>query len=93
MSATHEMILSGHAESGTEEWSCPDCGRRMLLRWPPDFEKFVLEPGDIAAVHVGGKGGLQVGGAAVRPAEAGQVSSPDAQWLRDSGIDWDGESA
>jgi hypothetical protein len=87
------MILSSRAESGAEEWSCPDCGRRILLRWPPDYEKLVLEHGDEDAIHVGGKGGLRVGQATVAPAPAADVRGKDRQWLRDHGIDWDGESA
>lgn len=83
------MVLSGHVEAGGEEWACPRCGRRLLLRWPPQLEKLVLEPGDVTAIHVGGKGGVRAGGitAAPVPAEA------DREWLRDSGIDWDGTSS
>jgi hypothetical protein len=91
--ARHEMILVGSAESGAEEWACPACGRRMMLRWPPDYQKLVLEYGDDTAIHVGGKGGLQVGQAVVTPATAGDVPSDEQQWLRDNGIDWDGASA
>ena len=95
------MILNGQAESGAEEWLCPACGRRVLLRWPPDYEKLVLEHGDETAVHVGGKGGVRIGGFAVTPAPEGpegpapqdSVPSAERQWLRDIGIDWDGESA
>jgi hypothetical protein len=87
------MVLTGRAESGAEEWACPTCGRRMLLRWPPDYEKLVLEHGDDSAIHVGGKGGLRVGQAVVAPASATDVPSAEQQWLRDNGIDWDGESA
>ncbi len=70
----------------------------MLLRWPPSYEKFVLEHGDETAIHVGGKGGLRVGQAVVAPAPEADVPSADMpsaerQWLRDIGIDWDGESA
>ena len=98
MPARHEMILTGSAESGAEEWVCPDCGRRMLLRWPPNYEKLVLEHGDETAIHVGGKGGLRVGQAAVTPAPAADAQAPEVptaerQWLHDIGIDWDGESA
>jgi len=82
----HEMVLSGRVEPGAEEWSCPRCGRRMLLRWPPHFEKLVLEPGDTTAVHVGAKGGVRAGGITAAPVPAGA----DQQWLRDHGIDWDG---
>lgn len=91
--ARHEMILNGRAESGAEEWLCPTCGRRMLFRWPPHYEKLVLEHGDDTAIHVGGKGGLRVGEAMVAPAPAADVPGDERQWLRDNGIDWDGESA
>jgi len=87
------MILNGRTESGAEEWACPTCGRRMLLRWPPDYEKLVLEHGDDSAIHVGGKGGVRVGEFTVAPAPEGDVPSTERQWLRDNGIDWDGESA
>ena len=87
------MVLAGSAESGAEEWVCPSCGRRMLLRWPPDYQKLVLEHGDDTAVHVGGKGGLRVGQAVVAPAVAADVPDAERQWLQDNGMDWDGESA
>ena len=89
----HEMILNGSVESGAEEWACPTCGRRMLLRWPPHYEKLILEHGDEAAIHVGGKGGLRLGQVAVAPASAGEVPEAEQQWLRDNGIDWDDASA
>jgi hypothetical protein len=101
------MILTGNGESGAEEWVCPTCGRRMLLRWPPNYEKLILEHGDEAAIHVGGKGGLQVGQVAIAPAPMGEkpvgeaslgevadeVPEAERRWLRDNGIDWDGASA
>jgi hypothetical protein len=97
----HEMILTSTGESGAEEWVCPTCGRRMLLRWPPHFEKLILEHGDEAAIHVGEKGGLRLGQVAVTPAPAAQMPQAPAaqmpqaeqQWLRDNGIDWDDASA
>ena len=57
----HEMHLEKTHPSGAEEWECPTCGRRFLLRWPPAYKKIVLEPGDEYAVHTGGKHGLQTG--------------------------------
>ena len=87
------MILTGSGQSGAEEWVCPTCGRRMLLRWPPHYEKLILEHGDEAAIHVGGKGGLRVGGVAVAPAHVAEVPLDERQWLRDNGIDWDDASA
>jgi hypothetical protein len=85
----HEMVLSSRAESGAEEWTCPRCGRRLLLRWPPHLEKLVLEQGDVTAIHAGGKGGVRAGGITAAPVP------PDAerQWLFGHGIDWDGTSA
>ncbi|WUI03219.1 hypothetical protein OHR68_15875 [Spirillospora sp. NBC_00431] len=53
MYRTHEMRMVRIEESGLEEWACPTCGRRMLLRWPPHYEKRVVEPGDERACHVG----------------------------------------
>jgi hypothetical protein len=85
------MILSGTRESGAEEWACPTCGRRMLFRWPPHYEKLVLEYGDANAVHVGGKGGLRVGGLAVAPT-AVEMPAEQRDWLYDNGIEWDAAS-
>ena len=87
---THEMVLNGRAESGTEEWVCPDCGRRVLLRWPPNFERLIVEYGDDGAVHVGAKGGVRMGGVEVNPSLAPDLSSEARQWLSRNGIDWDG---
>ena len=42
----HEMVLEATHPSGEEEWFCPTCGRRFLMRWPPAYEKIVLERGD-----------------------------------------------
>ncbi|TMQ89974.1 hypothetical protein ETD83_37470 [Actinomadura soli] len=52
MYRTHEMRMVRIEESGREEWACPTCGRRMLLRWPPHYEKQVVEPGDARAGHI-----------------------------------------
>jgi hypothetical protein len=87
------MTFEGFTESGAEEWVCFTCGRRMFLRWPPRYEKFVLEHGDVNAIHVGGKGGLRVGRVEVAPTSSTDVPSSERQWLRDHGIDWDAESA
>ncbi|MFI0373983.1 hypothetical protein ACH35V_39500 [Actinomadura sp. 1N219] len=53
MYGTHEMRMVRIEESGLEEWACPTCGRRLLLRWPPHYEKQIVEPGDERAGHVG----------------------------------------
>jgi len=57
----HEMTLEKTHPSGTEEWNCPTCGRRLLVDWKPKFKKTVLKIGDEYAMHSGGKGGLRMG--------------------------------
>jgi hypothetical protein len=57
----HEMVLSTTHPSGAEDWSCPVCGYRFLMQWPPNFKKVILEEGDDSAIHSGGKGGVSIG--------------------------------
>jgi hypothetical protein len=64
-----------------------------MFRWPPRYEKLVLDHGDVNAVHVGGKGGLRVSGLGVVPAAATEMPAAERDWLRDNGIEWDGTSA
>ena len=56
----HEMVLETTHPSGAEEWSCPTCGRRFLLSWPPNYQRIVLNVGDELASHSGGTGGLSM---------------------------------
>ncbi len=60
---THVMLHEGKLETGEDQFYCPTCGRRLLLQWPPNYKKTVLEPGDEYAMHSAGKGGLQMGSA------------------------------
>ena len=57
----HEMQLAATYPTGIEEWYCPTCNRRILMQWPPDYKKVVLESGDEYALHSGGKDGLRLG--------------------------------
>jgi len=57
----HQFVLEKTHRSGAEEWYCPTCGRRLLMSWPLEYKKIVLEPGDDYAVHTGAKGGLKMG--------------------------------
>jgi hypothetical protein len=65
--ARHEMLLQDRQASGAEEWWCPDCGRRLVLRWPPAYAKVVLARGDERAEHTGGTGQVHLGPLAVAP--------------------------
>lgn len=98
MREQHEMILSGPAAGGGEEWVCVMCTRRIVLRWPPSFQIVVLDPGNASAIHVGGKGGVAMATSEVRRipvAEefSAEVAGTEVDWLRENGIDWDGLSA
>lgn len=64
----HEMELLGVDETGSEEWYCPSCGRRFLMRWPPNYGRTILVAGDEHVAHVGGKGGLRMGAPSIREA-------------------------
>lgn len=81
------MVRVGRVASGAEEWSCPKCGHRLLLRWPPPrFEVTVLTEGDTSAEHTGTKCGPG------QPAPgAGSVSEDEVRWLNSLGIDWNGQ--
>ena len=57
----HEMILEKSHASGPEEWYCPTCGRRILLRVPPTNEMVIVELGDKFASHWGSNGSLRIG--------------------------------
>jgi len=83
VNATHEMVMVGVSDSGTEEWLCPECGRRTLMRWQPDYEKIVLDVGDDLATHFGGRGGMRTP----------EIHERDLEWLRGHGIDWHGRPA
>jgi hypothetical protein len=56
----HVMVLQSTDEDGVELWQCPICGHKILMRWPPNYKKVVLETGDENAIHSGGKGGVSM---------------------------------
>ena len=86
----HEMVHQGTDASGMEEWRCPECGRHFVVRWPPDFERLVLAEGD---------GDASTSGPRASPPYRHPVTPAAAAedewraWLRDNGIDWDGQVA
>lgn len=57
---THAMILQDTHASGAEEWYCPQCGRRFIMQWPPNYKRVILEAGDEYAYHTASKGGLHM---------------------------------
>ena len=55
----HEMQLVATHSSGAEEWLCPECGRRFVAQWEPNFRRVILEPGDEMMAHKSQWEGLQ----------------------------------
>lgn len=55
----HSMTMTEAYSTGRELWECEECGRKVLLAWDP-FHREVIIRGDDAAIHTGGKGGLQM---------------------------------
>ncbi len=84
LSTPHEMTRTRTLGRDVDEWSCAGCGRRLLIRRPPAFQKIVLEPGDEQAAHVGATGGLRMAGLRPDALQAG-----DRDWLAEHGIDWE----
>ena len=95
MQAHHQMQRAETREIGAEEWWCPTCGRRLLLRWPPEYQKLVLEPGEEYATHTGATAGVQLGPLEVVAADDSPAGpgSDWQRWLADNRIDWDGPAA
>lgn len=85
MASIHAMVLSVKVESEAEEWSCPTCGRRVLLRWSPSHQRTVLQPGDTDVPHIGGKGGAPAGELVL----GAPLTAEERLWLSEFGICWD----
>ncbi len=87
MATPHQMTRTGTVAQDAEEWACPECGRRLLLRKPPAFEKVVLEPGDEGTAHVGSSG-LRMSMTAAPHADVDDLREQDRGWLAAHGIEW-----
>jgi hypothetical protein len=81
----HEMLIEQTYEDGSQEWVCPVCGRRFILHWPPNYQREVLEEGDVQAIHTGGMGGLKMG--ASQNVEYQPEVAPDDRNLAGGGHD------
>ena len=77
----HVMEYVQTHASGEDEMYCPTCGRRVLIQWPPDYRKTVLDAGDEFATHSGGTGGLSVGAAEI--SQGSGLSTSDEARLQD----------
>jgi hypothetical protein len=61
----HHRLELVATRGDTDELFCPLCGRRVLLRWPPNYQKIVIDEGDSTIIHDFGKGGLDISGVEV----------------------------
>jgi hypothetical protein len=82
------MTRTRTLQRGVEEWSCSQCSRRLLLRWPSAFEKIVLDRGDEWAAHVGA-GRLPTVAAQAGTADPAALPEEDRSWLAAHGIGWE----
>jgi hypothetical protein len=74
---SHKLALVRKYASGAEEWYCPDCGRRFVMQWSPEYQRVVLEVGDETAIHNTGKGAMVV----YRPQPEDPWLAPWQEWL------------
>ncbi len=84
------MRLEKVHPSNAEEWFCPTCGRRFLMRWQSECERLdilVLEAGDEHASHVGSTGGLKVGDLAVSADDDEPTLSAELRAALDEALD------
>ena len=82
----HDLILEKTHDSGAEEWSCPTCGRKMLVQWDPSFKRIVLEKGNDMAIHNGSKGNINIGQPAISQPEEPQIMSDELCSLLDDAL-------
>lgn len=89
--AHHKMVLVTTHPSGADEWHCPACGRRVLIQWPPNYKKIVLESGDEYAIHSGGKGGITFGAPQLTQESENSTQDSDILSARDKArlVEWD----
>jgi hypothetical protein len=81
----HTMVHVKDHPNGEEEWYCPECGRRFLMHWPPEYKRTILEPGDEDSTHVLGKGGLSLN------VNIASTQPPDTSAAGDGDLDQDDE--
>jgi hypothetical protein len=53
----HQVYLETVHQSGAEQWHCPTCGRRVVLKFSPGAETLILERGDKYALTWGSSTG------------------------------------
>lgn len=80
------MVHRGTLPSGAQEWSCPTCGRHLVVRWPPHYQRLVLAEGDGNAAHVGTNADVRLGGTEVSAQPSTEAERAWQRWLDDHGL-------
>jgi DNA-directed RNA polymerase subunit RPC12/RpoP len=60
LESQHVMVLAAEHPDGSQEWQCPTCGRRFIMKWQPEYSRAILEEGNPNAIHTGGTSGLHI---------------------------------
>ena len=76
----HTMVLAAEYPDGSQVWSCPECGRRLLMSWPPNHSRSILEEGDPNAEHSGVHYG-EISSTSVEPALDSEQAELDDPYL------------
>jgi hypothetical protein len=86
MRETHELVLTGPTEYGVGEWLCHDCGRRVLVRFSPGFNRIVLAPGKDNIMHKASHAGKSI----INMPKACDpfLTDLDGEWLNGNGMAW-----
>lgn len=51
---THAMTdITQPRDAPWTRYRCPDCGREILMQWPPEFKRVVEAAGDENEIHTG----------------------------------------
>ncbi len=66
----HTMVVKKTYSTGVQEWYCPTCGRHIILQWPPNYKRIVLDEGNTAVFHTGGTCETSFGLENIQPGEA-----------------------
>jgi hypothetical protein len=87
-SETHPMIMVASHPSRLIEWLCPSCGCHVLVSWPPEFHRIILNPGDRSAAHISCKDDRSIDAADLpSPSAAEARLVPWLDWMEKSNFE------
>jgi len=79
---SHPMVLIASHPSGLVEWLCPTCGCHVLVSWPPEGKRIILDPGDRSAAHISCKDDRSLEAEELHSTDEEQAClAPWAEWM------------